>query len=187
MAPPLALLSISGVALTAQSRTSATQVVSAETGAPVTTTAPAPTPSTTMAPIVVTAPPTTVAIAGPRSSVTAAPPVTSPTVAAASPLRALGKAESCGWAWDAQRLDDLSYHGVVISLDVPNRPNSPVTMTAAPHGPATLPAVRVTTTDGNGQASFEVRLTEDKRDWTITVSALFATSRCAPQSFTITY
>jgi hypothetical protein len=116
----------------------------------------------------------------------AAPPATTPVPVVAAP-RAPAKVESCGWAWDAQRIDDGSYDGVMISLDAPYRPNTPVTITAAPRGPTTAPTVRAVVTDGNGQASVEVRLTEDKRDWTITVSALFPTSRCSAQSFTIAY
>jgi hypothetical protein len=98
-----------------------------------------------------------------------------------------GKTESCGWGWDAQRIDDGSFDGVMISLDAPHRPNSLVTITVAPHGPTTAPTVRATTTDANGQAAIGIRLSEDKRDWTLTVSALFAGSHCTAQSFTITY
>jgi hypothetical protein len=101
--------------------------------------------------------------------------------------RVSSRVESCGWAWDAQHLDDGSYDGVVITLDAPHRPNSAVTITAAPHGPTTAPTVQSTTTDGNGQASMEVPLTLDKRDWTLTISAAFAGSACSPQSFTIAY
>lgn len=153
----------------------------AATAPPTTTTpptAPAPAPRT-----VATAPPTATRPASPRTTA-AAPPVP---VAVQTQATGGGKAESCGWAWDAQRIDDGSSDGVVVSLDAPRRPNSLATITAAPHGPTTAPTVRATTTDANGQAAVAVRLSEDKRDWTITVSALFVGSHCTAQSFTITY
>ena len=187
----MALIAVSGVALHSHHAAAA--------GAATIPAATNPTVTTTVAPPVVTAPTTTVPSTVPTtttlrrtpSTTTAARPTTStipnPAPAYAPAARAVSKAESCGWGWDAQHLDDGSYDGVIVSLDAPHRPSTAVAITAAPHGPSTAPTVRQVTTDSSGHASIEVRLSLDKRDWTLTVSAAFAGSTCASQSFTIVY
>ncbi len=190
--PCVAIVAGTGVAL-AERQAPPVQAVAAGAGDGVAIAAPTTTP-TTAAPIVVSIP-TTAAVAvtaPPKAAPVSAvkPPIVAAPVTIQAPVVTaprLGKVESCGWAWDAQRIDDGSYDGVVISLDAPYRPNTPVTITAAPHGPITVPTVRAVMTDGNGQASIEVRLSEDKRDWTLTISAAFPLSHCTPQAFTIAY
>ncbi len=102
----------------------------------------------------------------------------------ASPRRV----ESCGWAYDATRIDDGSLNEVAIVLDAPRQPNEAVTINAKPNGPTTPLMARPTSTDGGGQAAATFRLSNDKRDWTIMISAAFASgSVCTPQTFTIVY
>ncbi|HVT78658.1 MAG TPA: hypothetical protein VHD87_16580 [Acidimicrobiales bacterium] len=165
--------------------------VRAATPAPVTTTIAVTTTTTPLPPPPppTTAPPTT---AAPRTVTTAAPaprPATPTTAAAAAaPVHTHSGRESCGWAWDGLRIDDGSSNAVTMTLDAPRRPNETVTITAAFGGPDTADASRTTTTDGAGQATAKFAVSEDKRDWTITISALFATGgACDPQTFTLDY
>ncbi len=139
---------------------------------PPTTAAPPPPPTTTS---LVLAPPTTGA---PR---VVAPPV--PTTARV--VASTGTRESCGWSWDATHLDDGSVNEVTLNLDAPRRPNALVTITAKPG--ASLPKVIATSTDVNGQASALVALSNDKRDWTLTIGAAFLGSSCDTRTFTISY
>jgi hypothetical protein len=160
--------------------------VTTTTAAPATTTTPPP-------PVVVTVPPTTI----PKAATTAAPrPPAAPRVTAAPTtsvpvVRApSGRAESCGWAWDATRIDDGSLNEVSIALDVPRRPNEAVTITVKPGASLTsTPAMsHGTSTDGGGQAGSTFSLSNDKRDWMLTVSAVFASGgSCAAQTFTVVY
>jgi hypothetical protein len=141
------------------------------------------------------APLTTTTTAAPRPVTTAAPsprvaaPVTTaaPKPATAAP-HVSGRAESCGWTWDAIRVDDGSSNEMTLSVDVPRRPNETVTLFADGAGPDSPVAARTTTTDGTGQATAKFSVSEDKRDWTITISASFAAGgTCAPQTITLDY
>lgn len=73
-------------------------------------------------------------------------------------------------------------------LDAPRRPNETVTIVAAFAGPDFPDGVRTTKTDGAGQASAKFTVSEDKRDWTITISAVFAAGGACPgETFTLEY
>jgi hypothetical protein len=75
-----------------------------------------------------------------------------------------------------------------MTLDAARRPNETVTITAAFGGPDTPDASHTTMTDGTGEATAKFAVSEDKRDWTITISASFAAGGvCAPQTFTLDY
>ena len=151
------------------------------TTATTTTTTTLPPPPTTL---LIAAPPTT--SAPPRPVVTAAPRVTAPpTPTTAVVYASSGGRESCGWSWDATHFDDGSLNEVTLLLDAPRRPNSPVTMTAKP-GASALKSF-ATTTDADGQASMVISLSNDKRDWTLTIGAQFPSTRCDARSFTIAY
>lgn len=159
--------------------------------APATTSTLPPTPTTTVPPPPppTTTPPTT---AAPRPVTTAAPaprPATPTTAAAAAaPVHTHSGRESCGWAWDGLRIDDGSSNAVTMTLDAPRRPNETVTITAAFGGPDTPDAASTTTTDGAGQATAKFTVSEDKRDWTITIGASFAAGgACDRQTFTLDY
>jgi hypothetical protein len=89
-----------------------------------------------------------------------------------------GAKVACGWTWDAVRIDDGSSNEVTINLDAASRPTATVTIFADFAGPDSPTASRTVTTDGDGQASARFSVSEDKRDWTITVSASFATGDC---------
>ena len=158
--------------------------ITTTTAAPVTTTTTPPPPPTTAAPR-----PATTAAPAPRvtaPATTAAPKPATPATPAAP--RSSGKAESCGWSWDAIRIDDGSSNEMTLSLDVARRPNETVTLFADGAGPDSPAAARTTTTDGAGQASAKFTVSEDKRDWTITISASFAAGgTCAPQTITLEY
>lgn len=133
--------------------------------------------------VVTAAPPTT---APPAPAVTAAPRVTTPPTPTSAPVYATSsKRESCGWSWDATHFDDGSLNEVTILLDAPRRPSTPVTMTAKPG--ASLIKTFATWTDANGQASMVVSLSNDKRDWSLTIGAQFPGSSCDARSFTIAY
>ena len=119
----------------------------------------------------------------PTSAEPPAPDVTPPTTAAV--YAASGKRESCGWSWDATHFDDGTLNEVTLSLDAPRRPNAAVTITAKPG--ASAPLVLATATDDDGQASMVVSLSNDKRDWTLTINAAFLGSSCDPRTFTISY
>ncbi|MEY2417367.1 MAG: hypothetical protein QOG90_47 [Actinomycetota bacterium] len=157
------------------------------TAAPSTTTT-APLPPTTAAPRITT----TVAPRATAPRVTApqltAPPTTAVPRPATTTPRATGKSESCGWQWDAIRVDDGSSNEVTMYLDVARRPNETVTILADFAGPDSPTAAHTTTTDGAGQATTKFTVSEDKRDWTIAISAVFpAGGVCAPQTFTLDY
>jgi hypothetical protein len=141
-----------------------------------TTSSPPATTTSTAAPVVVH-----------RPSATTAPPASPPVTKAPAPPIHTSGTESCGWAWDATHMDDGFSDEVVITLDAPRRPNALVTIQAVPHG-SNVPIAKAVTTDLSGSASALFKLTADKRDWTVTVSAQFATgSACAAQTFTINY
>ena len=165
------------VAATAPATTSTTAAPPATTtsitvAAPPTTTPPAPRPP---------APPTTAKPAAPRVT---APPVT----AAPRPVATHAGRESCGWQWDALRIDDGSSNEVTMLLDAPRRPHETVTITAAFAGPDSPDASRTTTTDGAGEATAKFSVSEDKRDWTIAISASFAAGGyCPAETFTLEY
>jgi hypothetical protein len=73
-------------------------------------------------------------------------------------------------------------------LEAPRRPNETVAILASFAGPDSPDASRTTTTDGAGQATANFTVSEDKRDWTITISATFAAGGyCEPQTFTLEY
>lgn len=170
-------------ALTGVAAVAPVPTTNAPTGAPVPTTAAAPVVVVTTA---VPPPPTTTA---PRPAAVAAPP-TSPPPAPTTPTTARsyassGARESCGWSWDATHFDDGSLNEVSIVMQAPRRPNSPVTMTAKPG--ASAPTSVAATTDGDGFASMLVSLSNDKRDWTLTIGAQFAGSSCDARTFTIAY
>jgi hypothetical protein len=144
-----------------------------------TTTPPPPPPPTTRA---TTPPPTT----APRPVVTTPrPAATTPPTTAASPVYASGARESCGWTWDATHFDDGTLNEVTLVMEAPRRPNTPVTMTAKP-GASALKSF-ATTTDAQGYASMVISLSNDKRDWSLTIGAQFPGSRCDARSFTIAY
>jgi hypothetical protein len=153
----------------------------------------APTTTTTAVSVVVTTPPTTTPpppTAPPTSTAPRAVTTTPPTSAVPAVRVPSGRQESCGWAWDAMRMDDGSLNEVSIYLDAPRRPNEAVTITAKPGASLTsTPAMsQGTTTDGGGQAGAKFSLTNDKRDWMITISATFAAGGvCAPQTITLVY
>jgi hypothetical protein len=75
-------------------------------------------------------------------------------------------------------------------LDTPRRPNEAVTLTVKPGASLTSTAAvsRQTSTDADGQSSALFALSNDRRDWTLTVSASFAAGGvCTPQTFTLEY
>jgi len=75
-----------------------------------------------------------------------------------------------------------------MNLDVARRPNETVTIYADFGGPDSPTASRTVSTDGGGQASAKFAVSEDKRDWTITVSATFARGgACPAATFTLDY
>jgi hypothetical protein len=101
---------------------------------------------------------------------------------------ASGAKESCGWTWDAIRVDDGSSNEVTMTLDAARRPNESVTIFADFAGPDSPTAARTVMTDSDGQASATFPVSEDKRDWTITISASFARGgACPPETFTLDY
>jgi hypothetical protein len=155
--------------------------------APSTTTTTTPPTTTTRAAIVTTttAKPAPVTTAAAPRVTTPRPPAPATT---APPVKPSGKAESCGWQWDAIRVDDGSSNEVTMTLDAARRPNESVTIFADFAGPDSPTAARTTTTDGAGEATVKFNVSEDKRDWTITISASFAAGgTCAPQTFTLDY
>ena len=92
--------------------------------------------------------------------------------------------------WDAIRVDDGSSNEVTIMLDAPGQPSQSVTITVKPGASLTNtpPVSRTTATDDAGQADATFALSEDKRDWTLTVSATFASgAACSAQTFTLDY
>ena len=152
--------------------------------APTTSAAP-PTTTTTGLPIVVTIRPTTtttrlVAVRTPAA------PTPAPATTAAPRVRTTGT-ESCGWAWDATHFDDGTVNEVTISLNAPRRAGAAAAVQAVPHG-SNVPMVRTVALDGAGNGAATFTLTNDKRDWTVTVSAQFVGGGvCGAQTFTITY
>jgi hypothetical protein len=161
------------------------------------------TPTTTVAPTPTTIAPSAPPFVAAVATTTSAPPTTAKPVAVPAPtptttkpllppvvprvVDKLLKEESCGWGWDAYRVTDGSVDEVDVQLQAPHRPNAAVVITAQSALPGALPVVHATTTDGDGNASAHVPLTEDKRGWTLTLNATFGTSSCAPRTFTITY
>jgi len=169
------------------SRAGATRVAQTAAPAVAPTTVP-PSTTTTVAPTTTTTAASPAPAPARRAPVTTVAPSVTVAPAPAPVVRQTSSRETCQWGWDATRIDDGSLDEVVITLMSPRRPNAPVTVTAAPHGPTTVPTVRLLTTDGSGNASTTVTLSEDKRDWTVTVSAVFVGGgTCAAQTFTITY
>ncbi len=139
-----------------------------------------PTTVTTFAPIVVTRPPV------PATTAVTSPATTRP-AAVAAPTPVVRTTSSCGWSWDAFHRDDGFHDEVTIAVEAPRHPNEVATITAVPHG-SNIPMVKITTTDAGGNASALFRITNDKRDWTITISATFPTGApCTAQTFSITY
>jgi hypothetical protein len=184
-----AALTTGGLAALAAEPTGATQpdvaaapttvvtVATTSTVAPATTTTAPPPPTTVAAPRTVTTAALPV-VTTPRPVVTTIPVVRPPT----------GKVESCGWGWDATRLDDGSLNEVMLMLDAPRRPNEAVTIVASPNGPDSPAMSHQVMTDGGGQAESTFSIPEDKRDWSITISATFASgSACSAQSILLDY
>ncbi|MEY2470986.1 MAG: hypothetical protein QOK28_315 [Actinomycetota bacterium] len=191
----LALSSMSIVALAAVNTAPSQPVLAVGAPAAAPTTAAPSTTTTTSPPSPTTAAPRVTTPVAPRVTAphVTAPPLTAPSTPAAprpatTTPRPTGKSESCGWQWDAIRVDDGSSNEVTMYLDVARRPNETVTILADFAGPDSPTAAHTTITDGAGQATTKFTVSEDKRDWTIAISAVFpAGGVCAPQTFTLDY
>ena len=103
-------------------------------------------------------------------------------------MHSSGKRVVCGWDWEGIRIDDGTSNEVTMTLHAPSRPGAAVTLTVSPGGPDSPAMNHAATTDSNGDADAKFPISEDKRDWTITVSATFAAGGyCEPGTFTLDY
>jgi hypothetical protein len=134
------------------------------------------------------APATTTTTRGRVQAGTAALSAPAPAPAPSPHVSSSGGMEPCGWTWDAIRIDDGSSNEVTLSLGAARRPDETVTIFADFAGPDSPTAARTVRTDQAGQASATFPVSEDKRDWTITISASFASGgACPAETITLDY